>query len=113
MDWKIEYYTNINGTSPIKKFIDNLPIEVKARTFKTFELLETYGTQIGYPHVKSVSGIKKLWELRIKAKGNIFRFFFTVKRGRIILLLHVFQKKSDNIPKKELKITINRMKEIL
>lgn len=111
MKWTIEYYTKEDGTSPIKDFIDNLPLKAKARTVKTLDLLETYGIQMGEPHVKYVA--EKLWELRVKAKEGIFRFFFTVRKNRIIILLHGFQKKTEKIPKRELDAALRRMKEIL
>ena len=111
MKWHIEYYTNPDGKSPIKDFIDSLPLKAKARTVKSLDLLESYGIQMGEPHVKNVG--RKLWELRVKAEEGIFRFFFTVKKNRIIILLHGFQKKSERIPKRELGIAIRRMKEIV
>lgn len=110
MKWNIEYYTNPDGKSPIKDFIDSLPLKAKARTVKTLDLLESYGIQMGEPHVKNVA--RKLWELRVKAKEGIFRFFFIVKKNRIIILLHGFQKKSEKTLKRELDIAIKRMKEI-
>lgn len=111
MKWEIEYYTKEDGTSLIKDFIDGLPLKAKARTVKTLDLLESYGIQMGEPHIKYVA--KKLWELRIKAREGIFRFFFTTKRGRTIILLHGFQKKTEKIPKRELDVALRRMKEIV
>lgn len=111
MKWEIEYYTNPDGKSPIKDFIDGLPLKAKARMIKTLDLLESYGIQMGEPHMKNVA--RKLWELRVKAKEGIFRFFFTVKKNRIIILLHGFQKKSEKIPKRELDVALKRMKEIV
>lgn len=58
MNWKIEYYTKTDGTSPIKDFIDSLPLKAKARTVKTLDLLESYGIQMGESHIKYVA--KKL-----------------------------------------------------
>jgi len=66
---------------------------------------------MGEPHIKYVA--KKLWELRVKAKEGIFRFFFTAKRDRTIVLLHGFRKKTEKIPKKELALALRRMKEIV
>lgn len=110
MKWVIEYYTKPNGESPIMEFIDNLPLSTKARTFKTFDLLENYGLQIGEPHIKYLSN--KLWELRIKASEGIYRFLFTIKKNRVIILLHAIHKKSRKIPKKELEIALRRMKQL-
>lgn len=111
MKWEIEYYTNASGESPIKDFIDGLPLKAKARTVKTLDLLELYGIQMGEPHVKHVS--RKLWELRIKAQEGLYRVFFTTKKNRIIILLHGFKKKTEKTPKKELDVALKRMKEMV
>ena len=112
MKWSIEYYTSKNGKSEVKDFIDGLTIEAKARVFKTFELLEAFGLGIGMPHVKSIVNIKGLWELRVRSNKNIYRFLFTIKEGRVIILLHGFQKKSRKMLSKELGKAVKRLKEI-
>lgn len=111
MKWKIEYYTNPNGQSPIKDFVDGLPLKAKARTMKMLDLLEEYGTQMGEPHVKHLS--RELWELRVRAREGIFRLLFTVRTDRIIILLHGFQKKTERLPKRELDLALRRMREML
>ncbi|PIZ00299.1 hypothetical protein COY62_03325 [bacterium (Candidatus Howlettbacteria) CG_4_10_14_0_8_um_filter_40_9] len=42
----------------------------------------------------------------------MYRFLFTIKTGRIIILLHGFQRKSQKTPHKELEKAIKRLKEI-
>ncbi|MEK7447392.1 MAG: type II toxin-antitoxin system RelE/ParE family toxin [Patescibacteria group bacterium] len=111
MKLNIEYYKKGSGVSPIQDFVEKLPYAAKAKTIKTFLLLEDYGLAIGMPHVKSVVGIKGAWELRIKANTNIYRYFFVIA-GNKVIILHSFCKKSQEIPKKELKIFKNRLKEM-
>jgi len=47
-----------------------------------------------------------------KGKEGIARVFYCTKIGKRIIMLHVFVKKSQKIPKKELKLAIQRMKEV-
>lgn len=54
---------------------------------------------------------KNLYELRIRAKESIRIFYAKTIEG--YLLLHVFKKKTQKIPKKELKIAIDRMKGVV
>ncbi|WP_308548994.1 type II toxin-antitoxin system RelE/ParE family toxin [uncultured Porphyromonas sp.] len=43
-----------------------------------------------------------LFELRISAKGNIYRLFFIFDEGDIVILLNGFQKKTQKTPRKEI-----------
>lgn len=44
-----------------------------------------------------------IYEIRVKAGGNIYRIFCFFDEGRLIVLLHAFQKKSQKTPRKEIK----------
>jgi len=61
---------------------------------------------------KKIQGIKGLFELRIRGKNVITRFFYCYRKDKIIILLHAFIKKTQKIPNKELDIAIKRKKEI-
>jgi len=54
-----------------------------------------------------------LFELRVKGKEGIARIFYCTRIGKRIVMLHVFIKKTQKIPKKELKVATQRMKEVL
>jgi len=63
------------------------------------------------PHTRSLD--KGLFELRVKGKEGIGRIFYCIRIGKRIVMLHVFIKKSQKTPKKELEIAIKRMKEVI
>ena len=69
-----------------------------------------FGPNLGMPHTRAVG--KGLFELRVKSKEGIARVFYCTKIGKIIIMLHVFIKKSQKIPKKELEFAYARMKEV-
>lgn len=69
-----------------------------------------FGSNLGLPHTKAID--KGLFELRIKSKEGIARVFFCTKIGKKIIILHFYIKKSQKIPKRELKIAISRMNEV-
>ncbi|MFA5867674.1 MAG: type II toxin-antitoxin system RelE/ParE family toxin [Actinomycetota bacterium] len=108
--WKIEYYTTEAGHVPVRDFIDDMPIKAKAKTFHTFVLIEEYGPLVGEPHVKYLE--KGLWEIRISALEGIYRLMFTTVKGKIIILLHGFQKKSQKTPLGELRTARARLREV-
>jgi len=70
-----------------------------------------FGASPGMPHTKAIKD--GLFELRIKSKEGIARVFYCTKVGKRIVMLHVFVKKTQRTPKKELKLATQRMKEVL
>jgi phage-related protein len=108
--WKIEFYTTGSGHVPVRDFINEMPMKARAKIFHTLELVEEYGLLVGEPHIKYLE--KDLWEIRISALEGIYRFLFTEKQNRVILLIHAFQKKSQKTPVKELRTARARLREI-
>jgi len=49
----------------------------------------------------------------VKSKEGIARGFYCTLVGKRIVMLHIFIKKSNRIPKKELIIAIRRMNEVI
>lgn len=52
---------------------------------------------------KHLEGTNGLFEIRIKAGSNIFRIFCFFDESNLVILLNAFQKKSNKIPKNEIK----------
>ena len=69
-----------------------------------------FGSNLGMPHTKAVES--GLFELRVKGREGIARVFYCTKIGKRIVMLHIFVKKSQKTPKKDLKLAIQRMKEV-
>jgi len=106
VNWSIEYYNN-----DIEKKILSLPIGLLARYLRLTDLMLEFGSNLGMPHTRFLED--GLIELRIKSKEGIARVFYcTIVRKRIVML-HLFIKKSNKIPKKEIQIAKKRMKEVL
>ena len=70
-----------------------------------------FGANLGMPHTKPIEN--GLFELRLKSKEGIARVFFCTKVGKRIIMLHLFIKKTQKIPQKELTIANKRMLEVL
>ena len=107
--WKIDYYSTSSGTTPIKKFIDNLSEKYQAKVYNTFELLAEFGTRLRLPHAKKIVNTP-LWELRVLGEKSL-RFFYIAKIRKSFLLLHGFIKKQQKTPKKEIKTALSRLKD--
>jgi len=106
MSWSIEYYN-----PKLEKEVLKLPDGLLARYFHLTDLMLEFGSNLGMPHTKAIDN--GLFELRVKGREGIARVFYCTRVGRRIVMLHVFVKKTQRTPKKELKLAIQRMKEVL
>ena len=105
MKWEIIYYN-----PKLENDILDLPDGLLARYLRLTDLMLKFGANLGLPHTKAIEN--GLFELRVKSKEGIARVFFCTKIGKKIIMLHSFVKKSQKTPRKELKITKSRMKEV-
>ena len=105
MNWCIDYYN-----AKVERDILKLPSSLLARYIHLTDLMLEFGSNLGMPHTKAVND--GLFELRVKGKDGIARVFYCTKVGKHIVMLHVFVKKTQKTPKKELKIATQRMKEV-
>ena len=53
-----------------------------------------------------------LHELRIKDRSGQIRFFYFIKKGEAIYMLHAFRKKTQELPKSEIELTLKRVREV-
>ena len=88
-----------------------VPADIYARYLRLTDLMLEFGSNLGMPHTRFIE--EGLLELRIKSKEGIARIFYCTLVGKRIVMLHLFIKKTNKTPKKELQIAKNRMKEVL
>ena len=106
MSWSIEYYS-----PDIEQGILELPEGLLARYLRLTDLMLEFGANLSMPHTRFIQN--GLCELRVKSKEGIARVFFCTKIGKRIIMLHMFIKKSQKTPKRELKIAFERLKEVM
>ncbi len=109
--WEIELYENARGEKLVEEFFDSLEVKARLKINHAIELLETFGLEGGYPHVKKLTG-SDLWEYRILGSDSI-RILYVSITGKIFLILHGFKKKKQKTPTKEIKIAQVRLQEYL
>ena len=107
--WKIKVYESLSGDKPVEEFIKSLDEKARLKVSRTLDLLESFGLEGTYPHVKKLTGTP-LWELRILGTDSI-RIFYVTITGKIFLLLHGFKKKTQKTPPKEIAIARKRLNE--
>jgi phage-related protein len=105
MRWTVETLSIVDSE------IEDLPLSLQARLIRLMEMVEQVGLeQIHEPHVKHIEG--KIWELRAKAPEGIARGLYVTMTGRRVVVLHVFVKKSQKMPRSALDIARERMKTV-
>ena len=105
MRWSIEYYNSV-----VEESVLDLPDGLLARYLRLADLMLEFGPNLGMPHTKAIKD--GLFELRIKSKEGIARAFYCTVIKKQIFILHIFIKKSQKTPKKELKLAMSRLKEV-
>lgn len=105
--WKVVYYLTQTGDNPVKEFLDKRPT-AKLKALRILSHIEEYGLTTAIPHIKKLTGTP-LWEIRILGQDSI-RILYVTKAEKQILLLHAFEKKTQQTPAKEIKIALDRLK---
>ena len=109
MAWKVKFFQTARGNSPVEDFIKEQDKAAYAKVLQFILLLANNGPFLKPPYVKKLQD--KLYELRISGKVAI-RIFYTISNNEYYLL-HVFKKKSQKTPSKELKVALDRMRELV
>ena len=53
-----------------------------------------------------------LWEMRMKGKDGIARAAYVAASGRRVVAVHVFAKKTQKAPRREIEMALKRAKEV-
>jgi phage-related protein len=106
MKWSITFYN-----SKVEAQTMGFPTGILANFLHISEMIEELGPNIGKPYIGSLSS--GLYEIRSKGKEGIGRSMYCQAKGREIVILHSFIKKSQKTLKKDLDLGRKRMKEVL
>lgn len=107
--WRIIYYKSPSGDMPVKNFINEQEEQTQIKIARMFDHLEEFGTQVGAPHVKKLTGTE-LWEIRILGANSIRIFYISVAL-QTFLLLHAFKKKTQKTEKRQIRTAEDRLAE--
>ena len=105
MKIKILYYRSDSGRELIKEYIRSLEVKAKAEILSFLNKFENDEKYRKGPYCKKIN--KDIFEIRIKTK-DYYRILYSYISGDLVILLHIFKKKSNKIPLKELKLVIKR-----
>lgn len=112
MEFEITFYKDNKGNNPIEEFLVDLGKSNRVLTAKTRQSIAKLKNRIYHKEPLSKHLQSDLWELRVRAGSDILRIIYTFRKGRIIILLHIFIKKKQKTPAGELEIARRRLNEI-
>jgi len=94
-------------------FEDFLKKQTKKVQDKIYKILEAIETLEYVPdrYLKHLKGTDGLYEARIQLGSNIWRVFCFFDRGKLVILLNGFQKKTQKTPKREIDKAIKLKKQ--
>ncbi len=105
MNWHITFYSD-----KVEQATLSFPPGILANFLHIAEMIEEFGPALGLPYTKAIG--EGLFEIRAKGKEGIGRSFFCTVKGKEIVILHSFIKKSQKTPKRELATARKRLKEV-
>ncbi|MDR0669040.1 MAG: type II toxin-antitoxin system RelE/ParE family toxin [Treponema sp.] len=94
------YEVNILETA--KDFLDNLEPKLRAKSYRTIQMLTQFGPVLTLPHSRKIVGSEDLYELRVQQGNNICRLFYFYYNKAIYIILSGFIKKQQKMDPKEI-----------
>lgn len=107
MGWTVEFLTN-----DVEDELRALPRDMQARFLRIVSVIESRGLeQVHEPYVKHLQG--KLWEMRLTGRDGISRALYVAASGQRVVVVRVFIKKTQKTPPREIRLALERAKDVL
>lgn len=100
------FYTPPQGGSPIDEFLDALGAKPRAKVERLMGQLRLHGPDLARPYADALRG--KIRELRIHYGRIHYRILYFF-HGRTVVLTSGFQKKTPQVPEREIERAERRM----
>ncbi len=104
----VVYYREAGGAEPVRDFLDDLEDEVAAvlaQQMDRLNMLNDAVPHLPFPHTSQVDG--ELRELRCHYGRQLFRTLYR-RSDRLLILLHIFSKRSAKIPASDIALAQRR-----
>jgi phage-related protein len=94
-----------------KAELDALPVDLRASFERIVKLVQAFGLeQVHEPYIKHIEG--RIWEMRLRGRDRIARALYLTARGRRVVILRVFVKKTQKTPRREIELARRRAQEV-
>jgi len=93
-----------------QKELQALAADIQIGFAHVVQLVENYGLEnVHEPFVKHLEG--KIWEMRLRGRDGIARVAYIAAEGKRVVVLHCFEKKTQQTPRAAIALAIKRAKE--
>ena len=108
---KVTFVAGASGRSYFARFIKDFSIQDRAAILAVFKDIQDYGLDAKGCEFRQIEG--KLWEIKIRAPGGEYRFFYVMLAAGHIHVLHSYKKQGQKAPIKEVGVSRKRLREVL
>lgn len=105
--WDYEFYSDDQGHEPVKDFLISLDKKSRGKVLQFIHVLSNFGLTLPFPYSSQVEG--KLRELRAHYGRRLYRILYYQDSDGVFVLLHAFEKRSQKLPEREVRIGRERM----
>jgi phage-related protein len=106
MTWEVEFLDD-----GVRAALESLPSDIQAKFLRISRLIATVGLpNVHQPYVKHLEG--RLWEMRMKGRDGIARAAYVTAEGHRVVVVHVFTKKTEKTPRREIETAFRRAREV-
>lgn len=106
MKWTVEILDDV-----VEAELEALPADMRARFRRIAELIASVGLErVKEPYVKHLEG--KLWEMRMSGRDGISRAIYVSAADRRVVVVRAFVKKTEKTPRSEIKLAIERARQV-
>jgi len=91
--------------------MEALPADIRASFSRISRLIEAEGLlRLRAPYVKHLEG--PVWEMRMTGRDGIARAAYVTATAQRVVVVHVFVKKTQRTPRREIETALRRAKEV-
>jgi len=95
----------------VQEAIDALPLDTRASFERIVNLIQSYGLErMREPYVRHLEG--PIWETRLKGRDGIARAAYITASERRVVVVHVFGKKTQRTPRREIEAALRKAKDV-
>ncbi len=107
MGREIIFYKTGNGRSPVHEFLEKLSSKQAKKAAWVMGLVEDMESVPGQ-YFQKMTSTDDLWEIRVKAGSDIFRFLGFFDGSKLVVLSHAFQKKTQKTLRQAIRLAEER-----
>jgi phage-related protein len=106
MTWRVEFLDD-----RVMAALAAFPRDIRAKFERIVGMIEANGVdRMREPYVKHLEG--PVWEMRMKGRDGIARAAYVTASGHRVVVVHVFAKKTQKTPRREIEMARKRATEV-